>query len=162
KRAANTFLFKPRLGDNGLGEVAQCLDQARFALLAEPPSPGQLWAESLSVLPGSKLLDTSSRELPVTLARFYKIDTEMPKGARLRLQLFDPRKKDSLAAGETLIVKLPQQATLPLRDLPEGDHLLRAETVVDGKVLAQSEQTISFVGGLSKRLAALEKADAAW
>ncbi|HEV3259006.1 MAG TPA: alpha/beta fold hydrolase, partial [Gemmataceae bacterium] len=161
--AADAFLFKFYLGEGRQREAAHDLDRARFALLSDKEPPAAvLWAESLFWDPESRFIDTAATALPVTLLPYYPVKAELPKAARLRLTLLAATGKPALVSSERAITRLPLQAELPLKDIPEGDHQLQAEVIVAGKVLVHSEQTLSCAGRLSPRLQALYKAVAAW
>ncbi|MGL4419655.1 MAG: hypothetical protein ACRCZF_03225, partial [Gemmataceae bacterium] len=56
-----------------LGEAGRTLDTARYALLPEPPSEAQRWAETLMVIPESRLVDRSTPTLKVTVRPFYSV-----------------------------------------------------------------------------------------
>jgi len=170
--AADAFLFKFYLGAGRQREAARALDQARFALLWDKePAANLAWAESLFWDPESRFIDTAATALPVTLLPYYPVKAALPGAARLRLALLaDPPTPTrrvgaggrELAGAETAITRLPLRAKLLLKDIPEGDHRLRAEVLVAGKVLVQSEQTLSCAARLSPRLRALQEAVAAW
>jgi pimeloyl-ACP methyl ester carboxylesterase len=142
-------------------EAARILAEAGNALRAEKEPPAEvLWAQSLSVRLGPRLADATPRELGVALEPFYKTKAEAPKGAALRLTLLATDGKTVLASHEAPIRALPLRTPLPLKGprLAEGDHLLRAEVVANGKVLhATPDQTVSLAANLTERLAALGK-----
>ena len=161
--AADAFLFKFYMGEGRQREAARALDRARFALESDKELPAALlWAESLFWNPDRRFIDTATPALPVHLLPYYQVKADLPGAARLRLTLLAGHGKPPLAKSETAIAKLPLRVKLSLKDIPEGDHLLRAEVLVAGRVLVHSEQTLSCAARLSPRLQALHTAVAAW
>ncbi len=132
-------------------EAGRGLDRARLALQHETLPAERLWAESLVARPSHRLVDRTAIEL--TLARFYPAKEKLPEGAMLRVQIVGEGKAVDQPIGE-----LPVKLTLPLKDVKEGDHVLRTDIVVKDRVLARSEQTLSVVDGLKERLEKAGKA----
>jgi predicted esterase len=156
--ATRSFLFTFRVE-----EIGRDLDRARFALhSAEEPGPDALWAESLAVRPGSRLLDVTTAELPVALTSFYAVKGSPCPGARLRLTLCGGDGRPALPARETAVRGVPSDAALPLAGAEEGDYTLRAEILAGGKVLARREQTVSLAGRVGERLRRLQDAVKDW
>ncbi len=156
-----TRIFLVQLGPSRLAEASRSLDQARFALRsADNPPAAVQWAESLFWNPERRLIDTSAAELAIGLRPFYSVKADPPKTARWRLTLLTDAGKP-LASAEAAIAKLPLQAQLPLKDIPEGDHRLRGEILVNDKVVVQSEQILACIARLAPRLEALQQAVAA-
>jgi predicted esterase len=163
QQATNIFLLKVLGGDERLRGVAREFDRARFALAAaRPPDSARLWAESLHVTPEGRLLDTTTSELSLTLQSFYEVNANVPAGARLRLTLIDVHGKALSAVHEGAIARTPLRTKLPTKGIPAGDHRLRAEIVVGGRVLAHSLQPLSWVQDLSERLTALRRMTESW
>ncbi len=136
-----------------LNEAAKQLDHARFALQSPAPLPPAVqWAESLFVVPETRLLDNSATALAFTLDRLYATTDEIPPGALLQLRLANAKKV------EFPIASLPLKQQLPLAwaKAPNNDFRLMMKVIVRGKVLTSSEQTISVVTNLSDRLAKLK------
>jgi poly(3-hydroxybutyrate) depolymerase len=146
---------------NRYDEAARTLAEGGNALRSEKAAPSEvLWAQSLAVGLGRRLLDTSPRELFIALESFYKTKAEASQGATLELTLYAQDGKTALASHQAAISALPLRTPLELKgtDLVEGDHHLRAEIVADGKVLyAIPDQTVSLVTNLNERLTALRK-----
>jgi poly(3-hydroxybutyrate) depolymerase len=141
----------------GPGPTAQTLDRARFALISQKElAPEVLWAESLYLKLDSRFLDTNAKELPLTLASFYKFEGEVPKKAQLKVTLEGERDCSLVHAVE----ELPVKVSLPLKQLLEGDYLVEVEIRVNGKAVVQrqSVQLVSFATDLEKRLKALNEA----
>lgn len=134
-----------------LATAAGQLDQARHTLASEKePAAEVRWAESLIVKPGTRLLDRSAKELPISVESFYQTKAKKPDKVSVRFTL-------EKATAEVPLTSLPLKHALKLDGDKEADVTLRASVVVAGKVVAESEQTISVVSKLSDRLAALEK-----
>lgn len=139
-----------------LNEAAQQLDHARFALRsATPLAPAAQWAESLYVVPETRLLDKSATTLAFTLDKLYPTADDIPKGALLQLSLSSAKKAKTM---DFPIINLPLQQQLPLTlaKAAEGDFTLTVKVVVSGKALASSTQTVSVVANLNDRLAKLK------
>jgi pimeloyl-ACP methyl ester carboxylesterase len=150
-----TFLFFA----GQLGEAGHMLDRARRALAAEKePEAAALWAESLVLRPGSRLLDRAAPEIPWTLAPFYTVPAKQPPQARLRCTLVRTGGKPVAGPAEVALNALPLEGKLPLAGVAEGDYLLRAEVVVGGRVLARGEQTVSLAERLASRLEKVRQA----
>jgi predicted esterase len=131
-------------------EAASHLDEARLLLTSTKPSDEVRWAESLIVKPASRLLDASAGELSITVQSFYRVESKKPARVSVRFTL----------AGKSATVELkdlPLEHALAIKDVKEGDHSLKSEVLVDDKVCAAGEQTVSIVAKLTDRLAALEK-----
>ncbi len=140
-----------------LGRAGQLLDEARLGLSRETISDAERWASSLTIKPTHRLLDTKAKELTVQVGRFYTTKAELPAKPRLRLRLFDSDGKTVTTSTHDL-PPVPGEVNLPLTDHKAGDFTLRTE-ILDGEtVLTTSEQTVSRVGKLADRLAALGKA----
>ncbi len=135
-----------------LNEAAKNLDQARFTLKsATPLSPEAQWAESLYVLPEARLIDKTAGKLAFTVDKFYPTTEELPRGAILKLSISNAGKIKII---DFPIISLPLQQRLPLALSKgvDGDFTLLSKIVVGGKILASSEQTISVVSNLSRRI----------
>ena len=135
-----------------LNEAAKNLDQARFALKsAAPLSPAAQWAESLYVLPESRLLDKTAPTVAFTLDKFYPTTEAIPPGAVLKLSFSQANKAKTI---DFPIASLPLTEKLPLffAKTADGDFTLTAKIVIGKKVLATSEQTISVVENLAARI----------
>jgi pimeloyl-ACP methyl ester carboxylesterase len=153
KRAVTAF-FAFRLPDAG-----SALDEARRALASDRPAgPEQRWAESLYAKPESRLLDPAQGELPVTLEAFYPVEATPARPATLTLKLLDADNKAVASLPATPVTKLPQALKLTVRGVSEGDYRLRADVLLQDQVVASSEQTLSLVSRLGKRLERLSKA----
>ena len=140
-------------------DVGKALDEARFALISENGAgPNEAWAASLSVIPESRLVDTASKSLSLELISFYKTTTSPPKGASCDISLINRRSRAGfLRRTHISITSLPLKLTLPTSVSGEGDFLVSADILIDGKLLSHTESTISFVTHLEKRLEALRQ-----
>jgi pimeloyl-ACP methyl ester carboxylesterase len=150
-KQAVTLFFAFKLSD-----AVKQVDHARFTLQsAAPLTPQAQWAESLFVLPESRLLDRSAATLAFTLDKLYPTMEEIPKGAVLQLSLSIAGKAKMT---EFPLASLPLQEALPLAlaKSADGDFTLLAKVVMGKKVLASSAQTISVVSNLNERIAKLK------
>lgn len=131
--------------------AAKCLDDARHALVsADAPAAGVRWADAVAVQPGTRLLDASTTEWPVTLKLFYKPAEAAPDKpvARVTVGAGKPQEfpLDSLPA--TLPVSLKDNPAPPTADLPVVVTILSG-----GKSLAVKTTALARVENLEKRLA---------
>ncbi len=134
-----------------LSKVADMLDRARLDLGSDKePEPAVRWAQSVSVTVASRLLDVSAGEAPFSVRTFYKAG-ERPEKVSLRLTL---TRAGQAVAGPTVVEvpELPSAGRFPLKDVPEGDYILRNEILVDGRVLAVGIQGLSLADRLDARL----------
>jgi predicted esterase len=156
KRALKALLpVVPRILANQWSEAAQLLDKARHALVSADDSSAEVrWADSLCVIPDTRLQSKKADRLIVSLRAFYKTDLKIPDKARLSLQFLD-NGKPLLPVVTSAIGKLPWAINLPA-SLPEGDHVLQARIEVPGKVLQVEEQIISVVDRPKERVEALK------
>lgn len=152
KQAAQFFLALR------LGEAALELDAARFDLRwPSQPSLFARWAESIFVKPESRLIDAATDALPFTLAPAYQSPNGIqPQDARLRLTLLLGKQVIGKPY-EAKLAALPFNDKLPVKGLSEGDYTLRSEILMNGKLLAASEQTLSAASKLKERLARLQE-----
>ena len=68
-----------------LAEAGRSLDEARFAL-SEPTTPFVIWAESVSFVPATRLLDANEAELAFAVKTLYEAKSGIqPRDARLRI-----------------------------------------------------------------------------
>jgi predicted esterase len=142
-----------------LAEAARELDAARFALRwPSEPSLFARWAESLFLKTDSRLIDASTDALPFTLGLAYQAPNGIqPQDARLRLTLLLGKQVVSKPY-ETKLAALPFSDKLLASRLADADYTLRSEIVMNGKLLAASEQTLSAASKLKERLARLQEA----
>ncbi len=153
KSAVNAF-FSFRLGEAG-----KAIGEARFALRPGPePTATERWADSLVVKPDGRLLDTSTTELPVTIASFYPTNLPQPAGARIRLSL----EGVPGSTVEGLVVGLPMTLTLPLKRPASGDHVLKSELISASTTINLGSETISLADNLDDRIIALKKIMDVW
>ena len=139
-----------------LDQAAGLLDRARLQLTDPKPAPERLWAESLVVRPASRFIDSSTKDLSLRVESFYRVSADRPEKVKIRWSLVGPDKK--VAATSTIdLDKLPASGKLSLKDVKQGDYQLRSEVLVDGKVSATGEQTVSLAADLADRMAALRK-----
>jgi predicted esterase len=140
------------------GKAAQVLDQARLDLASDKkPEPVVAWAQSVSVTPTARLLDTNAGNLPVKASAFYKAGGQ-PEKFQVRLTLTKP--DGSSVAGPAVLdgAALPFEGKLPFQGVPEGDYVLRSEVLVDGKPLAVVKEGVSLADRLDGRLEKLNAA----
>lgn len=158
KRALDPLLkATPTFFQGQLATAAGLLDQARLLLRSDQPIPeASLWAESLVVRPSRRFLDLSTRELPLRVESFYKVAAQQPDRVQVRFSLLNAAQK-SITHKTFDLKKLPLSLALPLDRTPEGDYQLRSEVLIDGKLHASGEQTISLASDLSRRLTRLNK-----
>src|SRR5262245_1863613 len=132
--------------------AARAFDQARFLLLsAAEPSASQRWATSLVVRPSARLFDPADGPISVEVVAYY--DSQVPRPERAVLRWHIARAGGGAGTvKEEPFLNLPARSSLSVADLPEGDHLIRAEIPVDGKPLARHEHMISAVPRLQERL----------
>jgi len=132
--------------------AGRAFDQSRFLLQsAEEPSAELRWATSLVIRPSARVFDPADGPLSIEVVAYYDAQVPRPEIARLRWRIV----RAGGAAGavkEEPICNLPARSSATVADLPEGDHLIRAEILVDGKVLARHEHMISAVPRLQERL----------
>ena len=141
-----------------LTEVGRSLDEARHALAsADPPPAAVRWADSLQVVPESRVVDAAAEPLGVVVKPFYPVDAEAPNGAVVRIRLGTGKPV------EAALDKLPATVHVPVKDVPgsaSADFKLTAEVVVDGKVLSKKNVGVSRVEKFAERLAAVKRAAA--
>jgi predicted esterase len=139
-------------------EAGRAFDQSQFLLRsAEQPSAGQRWATSLVIRPSARLFDPADGPLSIEVVAYYDAQVPRPEHAKLRWRICRAG-GESGADREEPLTSLPARSSQAVADLKEGDHLIRAEIVVDGKVLARHEHIISAVPRLQDRLRALRAA----
>lgn len=147
-KQAVQFFFALKLSD-----ASREMDVARLALRwPNEPTPFARWAESLFVKLDSRLIDASTEALPFTLGVAYaSLDGIQPREPQLRLTLL--RGKQIIGKPLALTIqRLPLNEKLPLKNLVDGDYTLRSEILLNGKLLASSEQTLSAAAKLQTRL----------
>jgi len=139
-----------------LPEAGRSLDAARHALASADPAPADVrWAESLRILPETRMVDATAADLSMTVKPFYKPDAEAPKGAKIRLKLGTGKPVE--AALDTL----PATIKVSVKDVPgppSADFKLTGDVIVDGKVLSTKAVGVSRVENLKTRLAAVKEA----
>jgi predicted esterase len=139
-----------------LDRAAQSLDRARFAVQSDSaPAPAIAWATALSVKPETRFVTGGTASLGISLAPFYKVEGEAPKGIALNLTLRDGAEK-TVTAARAEVTKLPWQGKLPLATVPEGDYRLVAEVVIGKDRIPLNPQTLSVVVNAASRLQILE------
>lgn len=141
-----------------LNEAGRSLDQARHALTSADPAPAAVrWADSLQIVPESRVVDSAADPLAVTVKPFYTVDGEAPKGALIRVRLGTGKPV------EAALDKLPITVRVPVKDVPgsaSADFKLTAEVVVDGKALSKKVVGVARVEKFADRLAAVKRAAA--
>ena len=143
------------------GEAGRTLDTARFALLdKDPPSNAERWIAPIHLTPGSRLIDMDAKELPITLAQFYKPDATKPE--KVAFQVSWPNEK----LQDVAVAKFPTKTSIALPKAlakPDAaeDVALEYTVELDGKPATSQSVIISRVANLKERLAQLKKAAAA-
>jgi hypothetical protein len=141
-----------------LGEAARMLDRARLALASDKdPEPAQLYAETLSIRPSSVLLDGKAAELPLKVLAYYAPQGPLPARLQVRVRVASMDGKTLAGPVALLLDGVPFEDKLPLKNLPEGDHALQSEVLLENKVVVRWEQTLSVVRDRDARVKALEE-----
>jgi predicted esterase len=150
---ATTAFFSGRLGEAG-----KSLDEGRFALESDqPPSPAKRWATAQYVTVPRRLLDVRDDKLEFQVGSFYHVNSEPPAKFEIRPRLVTADGKKVIAqVSPSRPLDESSKDVLVWKDAPVGDHRLRVEFVVDGVVLAATEQTVSLVEDLRNRLKTLK------
>jgi pimeloyl-ACP methyl ester carboxylesterase len=142
-----------------LDEAGRAFDEARYALTeTKEVSPATLWADSLCIRLGTRLIDAKETSLPFTVQQFYKPKALPAEDVRIGLQLI------AGLGGKVVQVpftKLPMDGSMPLPTPAEGDHMLHITIRVGDKVAAQTLFRVSVVKDLKPRLEKLRQAVAA-
>jgi acetyl esterase/lipase len=142
-----------------LDEAGRAFDEARYALTeTKEVPPATLWADSLCVRLGTRLIDDKEVSLPFTVQQFYKPKAPPAENVRIGLQLI------AGLGGKVMqvpLTKLPMEGNMPLTDPAEGDHMLHITIRVGDKVAAQTLFRVSVVKDLKPRLEKLRQAVAA-
>jgi pimeloyl-ACP methyl ester carboxylesterase len=152
---AHFFSFK-------IPDAGKALGEARLMLASEKPSIQQRFADALVVKPQTRLVDTRTTELPVALEAFYPIEVEAPKDVRWRLSLIARNGDDFGPPLETPITTLPCEVKLPLKELADGDHVLRSDFVQGNTLLLRTEVGVSASGHFADRIKALRPKIEEW
>lgn len=143
--------FTARFGDAG-----RALDQARFGLDDQVKvTPGQRWAAALALFPARRLQDVEQREIAWEFKPFYEVPRPTEGAFTLRVALVVNGRE--LVEQTLPINTLPLAGKLEVREIPEGDHLLRYEVRLDKEKLAHGTMRISFITRLTERIAELKK-----
>ena len=141
-----------------LADAGKSIDEARHALSSADPAPAAVrWADSLQVVPESRVVDAAAESLTVIVKPFYGVDDAAPKGAVIRLRLGTGKPVE--AALDTV----PATIRVPIKDVPgsaSADFKLTSEIVADEKVLSKSVIGVSRVEKLAERVAAVKRAAA--
>jgi predicted esterase len=139
-----------------LDQAAHSLDRARFAVQSDSaPAASVAWATALSLRPGTRLVDTATVSLEISLAPFYKVEGDVPKNTAIHLALRDGAAKTTTVAQDE-VLKLPWRGKLPWAAVPEGDYQLTAEIIIGKDRIALNPQTLSVAANTVSRLQSLE------
>ncbi|QVL30132.1 hypothetical protein KIH39_14845 [Telmatocola sphagniphila] len=134
-----------------LPKAGQYLAEAKFALTQEKVSPAMSWAESLYLVPQTRLLEASPSELLVNLKSFYDSKQAVPEKSRLLLLSDGDRQEfDIVKIPSSFLVKLPK-----LKE-PQIDQKIELQIQVDSKTLSTYQMAISRVEKLATRKASLD------
>jgi pimeloyl-ACP methyl ester carboxylesterase len=141
-------------------EAGRAFDDARHAIAdAKEVPPATLWAESLCVRLGSRLIDAKETVLPFTVQQFYSPKAPPVPDTRVGLQLVSGLGGKPY---EVSLTQLPMEASLPLINPREGDHLVHITVRTGDKIAAQTLFRVSVVKDLKPRLERLKQATAAF
>lgn len=132
-------------------KAAAMLDAARFALRGRPPTPAELWAESLIVRPEARLYDPSRGRLAVNVLSCYDPVLEGTFTGKLRLTLRDTADR-AHANADINLANAPAMTQVSVANVAEGDYLLRAEVAVADRVCATYRVGVSFANNLAARV----------
>ena len=141
------------------GEAGRSLDLAGFALATDDePALTRQWAWSLYAVPETRVVDGKATELAVTINSLYTPKGDVPKGLEVQLWFTDKQITTIKPA------KFPHTVKVPLPPLGEFTGLDRKLyfMVESGKEIRRTAIGVSQVANLDARLAALNKAVAAW
>lgn len=109
------------------------------------------WAESLYLVPQTRLLEASPSELLVNLKSFYDSKQAVPEKSRLLLLSDGDRQEfDIVKIPSSFLVKLPK-----LKE-PQIDQKIELQIQVDSKTLSTYQMAISRVEKLATRKASLD------
>jgi predicted esterase len=139
-----------------LPAVARLANEARHALESADPTPPEVrWADSLQVLPKTRMVDAATADLTVAVKAFYKSGVAAPKAAVLRARIGNGK------AVEVPLDTLPATIKVPIKDVPgtpSADFKLTAEIRSEDKVLATRAVGVARVERLAERVTAVKKA----
>jgi hypothetical protein len=144
-----------------LGEAGRTLDVARWRLTGTEPSEAQKWIASLYAMPEKMLYTSKDKRITVTVKHFYKMKSQMPAGAKVRLGFPGEEKI------EKEIGKLPMEVTVPLPRRnglfadPVDDYFLQIIFTAEGGASHHREVMVSMAidpGNLATENAPLETA----
>jgi predicted esterase len=140
------------------GETARLLDAARRELAPDGPvSPAVVWAEALAARPSAVLIDRAAGSVGFKLAPYYEVKGDRPPKAEVRVALWSAGGKLLAGPVARALDAESVEGKLPLKEVPEGDHVLRGEVVAD-RVLARWKQSLAVVDRLDERLKTLQEA----
>lgn len=126
--------------------VARDLVQAVIALRTEDGTdPARLWAGSLVVTPGRRILEPGA-PVTVSIARAFDIE-DVPDGATVTVSVEGKT--------ERVTEPLPATVTLPLDEGMAGDLALSIAIAVDGTVLREFVEPVSVIEDAGTRAEAL-------
>jgi pimeloyl-ACP methyl ester carboxylesterase len=139
-----------------LDEAGRSLDEARAAL-GEPQTPFVVWAESVSFIPATRMLDTAEAELAFAVKPLYEAKSGIqPRDARLKVTVLREGKGTGKSQ-EFPLLTLPINSTLSLKGLGEGDYTLFLEFKLNTQTLTTSEQSVSLLNKPATRIAQLQQ-----
>jgi predicted esterase len=136
------------LGGKGAGAAAT-LDRSRLLLRSAEPTPAERWAASLAIHPERRLLDPAAGPLDVGVLTAYDAG-RVPTATSIRLNV-ETDGGARLAATDIPVSQLPALSRFDPAKWPDGDHVLRAEVVVGGSVVARYAVGVSVVRRLRER-----------
>jgi len=149
-----------------LPAAARQLDEAWYAVRPDgAPGTAERTAIATAVTVTPLLADTTAETISVAFERFYEVADAVtaagPDAAGLRLSIVD-------AAGETLaehrgdLSEPDGRIEWQTGALPEGDHVLVVERVVDDETIEVARIGLSRVERLRQRLGAIEALTRSW
>jgi dienelactone hydrolase len=144
-------LAVPQLLAGKTTKAAETLDRARLLLQSPEPRAAERWAASLLVHPSIRLLDPAQGPLTVRVEPAYPAG-ERPANASMRLTLLIGNGPTAVTSAAIALSTPAVTERLSVERLPEGDHTLRAEVIVDSDTVATYVVGISVVPRLRERL----------
>lgn len=136
--------------------AGKAIDEARHALAsAEPALAAVRWADSLQIIPATRMVDAATPHLTVTVKPFYKSEIDAPKNSVVRIKIGNGK------PAEAALDTFPATVKVSIKDAPgpaSADFKLTAEILSDGKVLATKVASVSRVEKMAERVEAVKKA----
>jgi predicted esterase len=139
----------PQLLANKTADAAATMDRGRLLLRSPAPTAAELWAASLAIHPERRLFEPTTGPLEVGVLAAYPAGA-VPPATSVRFSV-DSDSGVRLASTELQLSDLPALARLNPEKWPDGDHVLRAEVIVGGRLVAKYSVGLSVVRDLRPR-----------